>query len=98
MPTYRELKAEIQRLQAEAEQARLAEKAAVLDTIRAMIIEYRLLPPDLGFTTEARTGNAPGAAKYRDPATGATWSGRGRAPAWLAGTDRSRFEIKERGG
>ena len=24
------------------------------------------------------------AAKYRDPSTGATWSGRGRLPNWLA--------------
>ena len=22
--------------------------------------------------------------KYRDPATGATWTGRGRAPVWMA--------------
>jgi DNA-binding protein H-NS len=33
-------------------------------------------------------------AKYLDPKTGATWSGRGRAPAWLAGArDRSKFLI-----
>ncbi|WP_311665032.1 MULTISPECIES: H-NS family nucleoid-associated regulatory protein [unclassified Paraburkholderia] len=33
-------------------------------------------------------------AKYRDPKAGATWSGRGPAPAWLAGAkDRSKFLI-----
>ncbi|KVP40122.1 H-NS histone family protein [Burkholderia ubonensis] len=33
-------------------------------------------------------------AKYQDPATGATWTGRGRAPAWIAGEeDRSKFLI-----
>jgi len=33
-------------------------------------------------------------AKYRDPKTGATWSGRGRAPAWLANAkDRAKFSI-----
>ncbi|RDK03070.1 H-NS histone family protein [Paraburkholderia lacunae] len=32
--------------------------------------------------------------KYRDPKTGATWSGRGPAPAWLsAARDRSKFLI-----
>jgi DNA-binding protein H-NS len=32
--------------------------------------------------------------KYQDPKTGATWSGRGPAPAWLASAkDRSRFLI-----
>lgn len=34
----------------------------------------------------------PQPAMYRDPKSGATWSGRGRAPAWL-GTDRSKFLI-----
>ncbi|MFP4829398.1 H-NS family nucleoid-associated regulatory protein [Paraburkholderia sp. BR10879] len=34
--------------------------------------------------------------KYRDPKTGATWSGRGIAPAWLAGAkDRSKFLIEK---
>jgi hypothetical protein len=33
-------------------------------------------------------------AKYLDPKTGARWSGRGRAPAWIAGVkDRSKFLI-----
>jgi len=34
----------------------------------------------------------PQPAMFRDPKSGATWSGRGRAPAWL-GTDRSKFLI-----
>lgn len=33
-------------------------------------------------------------AKYRDPKTGASWSGRGRAPAWLASVkDWTRYLI-----
>jgi DNA-binding protein H-NS len=47
--------------------------------------------------TTAKAGNyvrGPQAAKYRDPKSGATWSGRGRAPAWLAGAkDHSKFLI-----
>ncbi|NYH26053.1 H-NS family nucleoid-associated regulatory protein [Paraburkholderia bryophila] len=36
----------------------------------------------------------PQPALYRDPKSGATWSGRGPAPAWLAGAkDRTRFLI-----
>jgi hypothetical protein len=39
-----------------------------------------------------RTGPQP--AKYLDPKTGASWSGRGPAPAWLAAArDRSKFLI-----
>ena len=40
----------------------------------------------------------PQPAKYRDPKSGATWSGRGRAPEWLASAkDRSRFLIEGEG-
>jgi DNA-binding protein H-NS len=45
----------------------------------------------------AKAGNyvrGPQAPQYRDPKTGATWSGRGRAPAWIAGAkDRTKFLI-----
>ncbi|MFM0597187.1 H-NS family nucleoid-associated regulatory protein [Paraburkholderia dilworthii] len=42
--------------------------------------------------TGQRKGPQP--AMYRDPKSGATWSGRGRAPAWLSGAkDRTRFLI-----
>jgi DNA-binding protein H-NS len=35
-------------------------------------------------------------AKYRDPATGTEWSGRGKPPAWIKGVqDRTPFEIRE---
>jgi DNA-binding protein H-NS len=48
-------------------------------------------------TNEAKAGNyvrGPQAPKYRDPKSGATWSGRGPAPAWLAGAkDRTKFLI-----
>ncbi|AXF19427.1 histidine biosynthesis protein [Burkholderia pyrrocinia] len=47
----------------------------------------------------AKAGNqvkAPQPALYRDPKSGATWSGRGRAPAWLASVkDRSKFLIAD---
>lgn len=36
----------------------------------------------------------PVVAKYRDDATGDTWSGRGRVPRWLAGKDKNDFLIK----
>lgn len=33
------------------------------------------------------------AAKYRNPANGETWTGRGKATKWIEGQDRSRFTI-----
>jgi DNA-binding protein H-NS len=47
-------------------------------------------------TTLARKGQgkAPLPAKYRDPKTGATWSGHARPPAWIANVpDRTKFLI-----
>jgi DNA-binding protein H-NS len=34
------------------------------------------------------------APKYKNPVTGETWTGRGKAPKWIAGKDRSKFAIK----
>ena len=35
------------------------------------------------------------APKFRDPQSGATWSGRGREPGWLKGKNRQDFAVKE---
>ena len=95
MATYRELQAEIERLQQEAQVAREAEKAAVIEEIRRMIVDYRIYPPELGFRQEPRKDTSRGSrpARYRDPETGATWSGAGRAPRWMEGKNREEFAI-----
>ncbi|SAK82576.1 histone family protein nucleoid-structuring protein H-NS [Caballeronia catudaia] len=36
-------------------------------------------------------------ARYRDPASGAVWSGRGRAPHWIAGKNRDDFLVDKPG-
>lgn len=42
----------------------------------------------------AKAATSKGVARYRDPATGKTWTGRGKPPNWIAGAkDRSAFEI-----
>ena len=33
------------------------------------------------------------AAKFRNPETGETWSGRGREPKWLKGKNREEFKV-----
>jgi hypothetical protein len=48
----------------------------------------------VGATAGTRQRKGPQPAKYADPKSGATWSGRGPAPAWLAGAkDRTKFLI-----
>ena len=95
MATYRELQAEIERLQQEAQVAREAEKSAVIEQIRQMIVEYRIYPQELGVRLQPQkdTSRSPRPAKYRDPATGATWSGAGRAPRWMDGKNREDFAV-----
>lgn len=44
-------------------------------------------------TTAAAKTAAP-AAKYRNPETGQTWSGRGRSPKWIVG-DKSNYLITD---
>lgn len=47
-----------------------------------------------GTAKTARSTTKAVAPKYADPKSGATWSGRGRAPAWIKDVkDRSRFLI-----
>ncbi|KVM99733.1 H-NS family nucleoid-associated regulatory protein [Burkholderia diffusa] len=98
MATYLELKAQAEALAQHAEEARIAELESIITTIREQIAEY-------GITTEQLFGRrrapalgarVPVAPRYRDPKTGATWSGRGRAPHWIAKVkNRDRFLIEQ---
>jgi DNA-binding protein H-NS len=94
---YAKLKDQIARLQEEADQVRRQEIADVVAEIHAKMAEYGLSAADLGFVERAKRGRPPKklppAAKYRDPQTGATWTGRGKPPAWIIGKDRERFLI-----
>ena len=65
---------------------------------RALVDQYGLNVDDVfgkKNTTGARTvgARATVAPKYRDPATGATWTGRGREPVWIKGKDRAAYAI-----
>jgi DNA-binding protein H-NS len=98
MTTYKELQSQIERLQQEAELARKTELANAITEIIAKMREYGLSPHDLGFSaaTKRKAVKAirrPVAPKYRNNATGETWSGRGKPPKWMAGRDKSQFLI-----
>ncbi|WP_321807594.1 H-NS histone family protein [Burkholderia sp. BCC1993] len=97
MATYQELKAKADALLVQAEEARQAELATVLEEVRARIQEYGLTPEQLFGRKRARGANdsQTPTAKYQDPKTGKTWSGRGREPSWIKGKKRDRFLIAE---
>jgi DNA-binding protein H-NS len=96
MATYKELKSKMEHLALEAEAAREKELEAVIVAIRTQIAEYGLTKVEVfGSQRDAARLRSNATTKFRDPKTGATWSGRGRPPAWLAGKNRDRFMIKE---
>lgn len=76
-------KAELEKRIAEAQRAARADAIA---KVKALMAEYGLTAADLsGKSAPAPKGDGAKkvAAKYRDPATGQTWSGRGLKPKWL---------------
>ncbi|GAB6852500.1 H-NS family nucleoid-associated regulatory protein [Paraburkholderia kururiensis] len=90
--TYRELLAERRELEERIALARDAERSQALATVRELMVEFLITPEELMVRRGAKkTGPQP--PKYRDPVSGATWNGKGRAPLWIAGRDRAAFEI-----
>ncbi|MBN3815585.1 H-NS histone family protein [Paraburkholderia sp. Se-20369] len=100
--TYSDVKAQIDALQAEAEALRAEEINAVIADVRAKVVEYGLTEQDVfGRKRTPRAKGAPATKsasvpKYRDPKTGETWSGKGRAPRWIAkARNRDPFLIEQ---
>lgn len=89
--TYKELLAEKRDLDARIAATRDAERSHALTTIRGLMAQFDIGAAELAAKVDSRRGPQP--AKYRDPASGATWSGRGREPSWLVGKDRTAFAI-----
>ena len=97
MASYKELKAKAEDLLRQAEAARKAETAGVIAEIKAKMTEYGITAGDLGRSVK-KTSSRATSVKYRNGATGATWSGRGRPPHWLAdelakGRNREEFLV-----
>ena len=102
--SYQEIQAQIRELTAAAATARKAELDQALSTIRGLIQQYDLTQDDvLGLFRKRRGRSAgakaapatKGAAKYRDPETGRTWTGQGKPPNWIKNAaDRSVYLIE----
>jgi len=85
MASYQELKAQADALIKQAEEIRKVENREVIAEIRAVIREHGITADQLGFAPAGKGSRKTVPAKYRDPITGKTWSGRGRTPLWLDG-------------
>jgi len=94
MARYKELLEQKRDLERRIEEARRGEASAALETVRNIVAEFGFTAEDV-FGKRRKGSGVPAAPKYRNPETGDTWSGRGRAPLWLKGKDLESFLITE---
>ena len=83
MPSLKELIAQKEALEKQIELTREHDRSAAIEKVRALMLEYGLTVSDLSTRKARKSSGAKVAAKYRDKATGDTWSGRGLQPKWL---------------
>jgi len=102
------IKKQIAALEAEAERITKQEMSGAIAKVRELMSTFGLTIEHLQARVAAKSPNAAkkvkpkraggGVAKYADPKTGKTWSGFGRAPAWIAGAkNRDAFLVDKSG-
>ncbi|MBY8610624.1 H-NS histone family protein [Burkholderia arboris] len=89
MKTYQEYIEYSESIKKELEQTRLKIAERVLREVRECVEEFGFNPEDVF------SGRRKHFTKYYNPATGQTWSGRGREPLWIRGKDRKLFELNQ---
>ena len=73
-------------LERQIRDARSSAKAEGIARVRELMSQHGLTPADLMTPASTARGMKQGskvAPKYRDPASGSTWTGRGLKPKWL---------------
>jgi DNA-binding protein H-NS len=95
--SYKELLKQREALEQQITEARRRELSEAIAQARAIVAEFGLTSQDVfpvgRAGRAAPSAGAKVAPKYRDPATGQTWTGRGKAPKWIQGQDREQFAI-----
>ena len=96
--SYKDLLQQREALEQAIEGARQREISQAVHKVREIMAEFGLTAQDV--FPSGRGGKASGyksvnkvAPKYRDTATGQTWTGRGKAPKWIDGQDRAKLLI-----
>jgi DNA-binding protein H-NS len=87
MSSYQEILSQIEDLKRKAEGVRQQEMAGAIAEIKQLMAQFGISAEDLGLTGRSVTGKNKSrgsvAAKFRDPVSGNTWTGRGRRPRWV---------------
>ena len=98
--SYKELLQQRKALEQAIANARAHELSEAVSRARELVAEFGLTVQDI-FPSGRGNSKSAGksstgakvAPKYRDPATGQTWTGRGKAPKWIDGQDRAKYLI-----
>lgn len=97
MASYKELLQQREQLENQIKEARTKELSDAVGQVRALVAEFSLTAEDVFSPARGKRPGTKGtkvAAKYKNPETGDTWTGRGKAPKWIAGAeDREKFAI-----
>ena len=96
MTTLAELIKQKEALEAQIANTRQSELSDAISKVKSLVAEHGLTQKDVcggSKGTKKSSGGGKVAAKYRDASSGQTWTGRGKAPKWIDGQDRSRFQI-----
>lgn len=95
MTSYAEYVEQIAKLQSLAEAARKDEIDGAIKTIKDLMQLHGVTVEDLAAGGRAKPAKAKStvAPQFKNPETGETWTGRGRAPRWLDGKDKEQFRI-----
>lgn len=104
MTSYKELLKQREALEQQISEARRRELSDAVSQVRSLVAEYGLTAQDVfpagkaagkaaGKTGRSSTAGTKVAPKYRNPATGETWTGRGKAPKWIQNENREKFVI-----
>lgn len=94
-PSYKDLLEQRAALDKEIAALREKEVANAVQTARQLVADFGLTQLDVfPAGRKSLTKGYVVAPKYRDPASGATWSGRGKPPIWIRGGDRATFAIQ----
>ena len=93
MTQLNDLIAQKEALEKQIEAARKTELAGAIAEAKALIARHNLTVSDLFEAKKPGRPRGKVAPKYRNPETGETWTGRGRAPRWMAGKQKESFAI-----
>jgi len=98
MASYKELIQQREALEQQIAAARVRETADAVAKVRALVADFDLTAEDIfpaagKVRSAVKKSSGKVAPKYRNPQTGETWTGRGKAPKWIQDKDRAAFVI-----